>query len=65
MGTLSNSEVPDEIQHYAAFHQGLHCFLRLKQPPGREIDHILETFTCDPLKYKKGNPILIVSICIT
>ena len=25
MGTLANSEDPDEMQHNAAFHQGLHC----------------------------------------
>ena len=24
MGTLANSEDPDEMQHNAAFHQGLH-----------------------------------------
>ena len=24
MGTLANSEDPDEILHYTAFHQGLH-----------------------------------------
>ena len=23
--TLTNSEDPDEMQHYVAFHQGLHC----------------------------------------
>ena len=33
---LANSEDPDEMQHNAAFHQGLfhqglHCLLRLKQ----------------------------------
>ena len=40
MCTLPNSEDPDEmqhndydyVQHNAAFHQGLHCFSRLKQP---------------------------------
>ena len=35
MGTLANSEDPHEIQHNAAFHQGLHCLLRLNQPSGR------------------------------
>ena len=30
MGTLANSEDPvaDELQHNAAFHQGLHCLLQ-------------------------------------
>ena len=37
MGTLANSEDPDEMQHKAAFHQGLHCLLRLKQTLGTEI----------------------------
>ena len=37
MGTLTNSEYQDEMQHDAAFHQGLHCLLGLKQPPGTEI----------------------------
>ena len=27
-GTLANSEDLDEMPHYAAFHQGLHCSLR-------------------------------------
>ena len=57
MGTLKNSEEPDEMQH-----KGLHCFLRLKQLSGIEIHHNLETSTCDPLKYKMGSPILIVSM---
>ena len=30
MGTFANSEDPDEMQHNAAFHQGLHCLLKLK-----------------------------------
>ena len=25
MGTLTNSEDPDEMPHDVAFHQGLHC----------------------------------------
>ena len=61
---LANSEDPEEMQHYAAFHQGLHCLLKLKQPSGTEIHHYLETSTCDPLKYRMSNPILIVSICM-
>ena len=41
MGTLANSEDPDEMQHNAAFHQCLHCLLLLKQLSGTEIHHIL------------------------
>ena len=32
MGTLANSADTDEMQHIAAFHQGLRCLLRYKQP---------------------------------
>ena len=32
MVTLANSEDPDGMQHNAAFHQGLHYLLSLKQP---------------------------------
>ena len=28
MGTLANSEDPDEMLHNGAFHQGLYCLLR-------------------------------------
>ena len=61
-GTLANSEDPDEMQHDAAFHPGLHCLLRLKQPSWTEIHHNLENSAYDPLKYIMGSPILIVSI---
>ena len=30
MGSLANSEDPDEMPRKAAFHQGLHYLLRLK-----------------------------------
>ena len=64
MDTLANSEDPGEMQHNAAFHLGLHCLLRLKQPSGTELNvhHNLQNSTCDPLIYKIGNTILIVSI---
>ena len=64
MCTLANREDPDEMQHNAAFHQGLHCLLRLKQPSGTKIHHNLETSNCDPLKCTMGSPKLIVSICM-
>ena len=44
------------MQHNAAFHQGLHCLLRLKQPSGTENS------PRDTLKYTMGSPIPIVSI---
>ena len=51
MGTLANSEDPDEMQHNAAFHQGLHCLLRLIQSSGAEVHDQLENIICDPFKY--------------
>ena len=62
MGTLANSEDPDEMQHIVAFHQGLHCLLRFKS--GTEIHHDLENSTCDPLKSTVGSLTFIVSICM-
>ena len=64
MGTLANSEDLNEMHHHVAFHWGLHCLLRLKQSSQTEINihHNLENSTCDSLKYKMANPILIVSI---
>ena len=44
MGILANSEDPDEMQHNAAFHQCLHCLLKLKQPSGTEVHKYLENF---------------------
>ena len=43
MGTLANSEDPDELRHFisvcnnAAFHQGLYCLLRQSQSSEKEI----------------------------
>ena len=48
--TLENSENPDEMQHYVAFHQGVHCLLSLKNSSGTETHHNLENSICDPLK---------------
>ena len=56
MGTLANSEDPDELQHNSAFDQCLHCLLRLKQSSGTEIHHNLENSTYDPLKCTIGSP---------
>ena len=63
-GTLANSKDPDEMQHNAAFHQGLHCLLRLKQTSGTEIHHNLENDTCEPLKCTMGSPIVVLSLCM-
>ena len=69
MATLAYIEDLDKLQHhagfhYGAFHQGLHCLLKLKQPAETEIHHNLDTSSCDPLKYKLVSPILIVTLCM-
>ena len=54
IGTLTNSEDPDESQYGAAYHQAyhqdLHCLLRIRlnEPIEREIHHNLENSTFDP-----------------
>ena len=64
-GTLANSEDPDEMQHKAIFHQGLHCLLYINSS-GTEIyiHNFKEMFTCKPLKYKMAKSIIIASICM-
>ena len=37
MGTMANSEDPDEMQHKAAIHQDLHCLLRQIRSSEKEI----------------------------
>ena len=48
MCTLTKSEYPDEMPHYAAFHQGLSFLLRQKQSSEKEIQFYLEIITFDP-----------------
>ena len=31
MSYFANSEDPDEMQHNAAFHEDLHCFVKVKK----------------------------------
>ena len=61
MSTLANSKDPDEMQHYGAFHQGLHCCLRRqKRCSEKEKLYLLEIITCDPSINTMGHPKLIV-----
>ena len=39
------------MPHNAAFHQGLHCLLRLKLPSENVIQFELEIVACDPSIY--------------
>ena len=44
MGTFTNNEDPDEMPHYAAFRQGLHCLLKQKRSDKR-IQYFLRIIT--------------------
>ena len=61
MGTLANSEDPDEMLHYAAFHQGLHCLLKYKHSSEIEVYLNLGILISDPLICTITHPRLIVS----
>ena len=52
-----------EMQHNAAFHQGLHCeiLLRIKTIFGERKSIYLEIMTCDPSIYRMTHPKSIVS----
>ena len=47
MDTFINSEDPDEMLHYAAFHQGLYCLLG-KKIFRQKKTLLLKTITCVP-----------------
>ena len=49
MGTFANSEDPEEMQHNAAFHQGLPCLLKIETQSGTESHQYIGESTCDPL----------------
>ena len=44
MGTLANSEDPDEMLHISVFFQGLHCLLRHNIPSENEMEFFLKYF---------------------
>ena len=56
MHTLANSEDPDEMLHYAAFHQGLHYLPSQKGSLEKEIQFYLEIIACDPSIYTMDQP---------
>ena len=49
MGTMANSEDPDEMPRKAAFHLGLHCLLRQDLSSEKEIQYFFKIIICDPL----------------
>ena len=56
MGTLANSEDPDEMLHNAAFHQGIHCLLKQKRSSEKKLQSYLEIIFCDPSIYTMDHP---------
>ena len=42
MGTLANSEAPDEMQHSAVFNQGLTVFVKVEKIFRQKIQYILQ-----------------------
>ena len=50
------------MQHNAAFHQGLHCLLILKDSSEIEMYHNSENSTCDPVKNAMGSRYLLYLI---
>ena len=64
MGSLANSNDPDEMQLNTAFHQGVHCLLRLIYLQGQKYTLI---YTLLPVAHKNSKwkkVIIIVSICL-
>ena len=59
MDTLTNSADPDEMQHNAAFHQGLQC-LKQNQSSEKEIPYFLGITNCDPSIYTMDHPDMIL-----
>ena len=54
MGTIADSENPDEMPHYVAFHQGLHCLIRQNQSLEKDFLKIFSSI------YTMGYPDLTV-----
>ena len=64
MGTLTNSEDPDEMPHNAAFHQGLHCLLRPNNLQRKKYNIFLKIITCNPSIYTMDHPDFIIHTCM-
>ena len=61
MGTIAISEDPDEMPHFVAFHQGLHC-LQKKKSSEKEIQYFLKIIICNPPKYTMDHPSPVLSL---
>ena len=58
MGTLANSEDPDEMRHN---HQGLHCLLDQMYLQRKKYNIFWIILPCDPSIYTMNHPDLAVS----
>ena len=54
MSTFANSEDPDEMQHNNAFHQGLHCFVKVKKTFRQKNQIFFENYNPIPLDMNNG-----------
>ena len=52
---LTNSEDPDEVQHNAAFHQGLHCLLRQNRSSLKNSNILVKFLIFGPSIYTMGH----------
>ena len=59
MGTFANSEGPDEMQHNAAFYQGLHCQSKKRSSVIKKL--YLKNYNLTPLDIYNGSSKFIVS----
>ena len=46
MGSMVNSKAQDEMPHYAAFYQILHCLLRQILSSEKEMQYLFDIITC-------------------
>ena len=53
MSSFAISEDPDEMHHYAAFHQGLHCEVK-KRSSDKRITYFFKNYNWTPLDMCKG-----------
>ena len=61
MDTFINSEDPDEMPHYAAFHQGLYCLLGKKDLQTKKNNTTFKNYNLTPQGMYSGHPMFIAS----
>ena len=62
MGTITNSEDPNEMPHKVTFHQGMHCLSRQNRSSEKtKYIYIFLIITCNPSIYTMDHPDLTVS----